>query len=32
MTRTIGGAVGWIVNTIEEMGKTLPPGYQMRGH
>ncbi len=32
MTLTMGGIVGWVVKTVEEMGETLPPGYQMRGH
>lgn len=32
ITRTIGGGIAWLVNTVEEMGETLPPGSQIRGH
>ena len=32
ITRTIGGIVGWCVRTVDEMGRTLPAGSQIRGH
>ncbi len=32
ITRTVGKITGWLVKTVEEMGETLPPGSQIRGH